>query len=135
MNIIELADKAKAEVITTTEQDGFESPEYVVTVWAFDQHQLQTFADLIIKQHEADNPVIITDNTQTIANMEAKIAELEADIAIKQEWMDAMEKSNDRLNNALEIAVEALERIVLITPYDVKPCRIATEALNKIRSE
>ena len=156
------------------------------------------------RKYETNEPVIITDNTKTIANMESKIAEysvyvnaildqfavahhsydnklspydnlsnliayhvgialdprvskqadewvtriaeLEADIAIKQEWMfekalrikshaDAMEKSNDRLTNALEIAIEALERIVIITPYDVKPCRVATEALAKIKGE
>jgi hypothetical protein len=61
MNVIELADKAKAEVITTTEQDGFESPEYVVTVWAFDQHQLQTFADLII---EHENTMLIGESEE-----------------------------------------------------------------------
>ena len=59
--------------------------------------------------------------------------ELEADIAIKQEWMDAMEKSNDRLNNALDIAIEALE--VLYTHEDEFVAQVATEALNKIRSE
>jgi len=107
MNIIELAKQAGFELDDTNDLE----PESILYITV---STLQTFAELIIKQHEADNPVIITDNTKTIANMEARIAELEVKLAI---------------------AVEALERIVLITPYDVKPCRVATEALNKIRSE
>jgi hypothetical protein len=38
---------------------------------------LQTFADLVIKNYHDENYQVRTDNTQLIANMEAKIAELE----------------------------------------------------------
>jgi hypothetical protein len=38
---------------------------------------LKLFADLIIKNYHDENYQVRTDNTQLIANMEAKIAELE----------------------------------------------------------
>ena len=56
---------------------GKEGETWCKGYYAFTIEQLQTFADLVIKQHQADNYQVRTDNTQTIANMEAKIAELE----------------------------------------------------------
>ena len=81
MNIIELAKQAGFELDDTNDLE----PESILYITV---STLQTFAELIIKQHEDDNPVIITDNTKTIANMEARIAELEVKLAIA---IDALE--------------------------------------------
>ena len=125
MNIVEIA--VQANLIT--------KDKYVLMKPSgeINESALIEFADLIIKQHEA----IITDNAKTIANMEAEIAELEALLERKNKLIEAIDIHGQyaKLEAKLAIAIEALERIVLITPYDVKPCRIATEALNKIRSE
>jgi hypothetical protein len=60
-------------IVNIAKQAGFENYMGTVGFLCCYYSDLHKFADLIIKQHEADNPVIITDNTQTIANMAARL--------------------------------------------------------------
>lgn len=127
MDIIELAEQAKSEVIITNKQDGFENPEYIITVWAFEQHQLQQFTDLVIKQYNVENPVIVTDNTQTIANMEVKIAELEAKLAMQ--WRTTMNNIKQALES-ISKAEETGNLQDLVNALD--QCKAALEELESV---
>jgi hypothetical protein len=98
---------------------------------------LKLFADLVIKNYHDENYQVRTDNTQLIANMEAKIAELEAKnhtIGDESIYMVCQHQALEitELNHKLTIAIEALECALSDDkPYILK-CK---EALNKIRGE
>jgi hypothetical protein len=85
---------------------------------------LKLFADLIIKNYHDENYQVRTDNTQLIANMEAKIAE------ISNDWIVRGYKLIDT-EAKLAIAVEALE----IFDSTLGAGNVAREALNKIKGE
>lgn len=102
----------------------------------FQAGELFSFATAIVKQYQADNYQIRTDNTQTIANMEAKIAELEDKcvslLSIGKDWHSEYLKCEAKL----AIAVEVLEKVnskELSSRFDCQ--MVAVEALNKIRGE
>jgi len=70
---------------------------------------LQTFADLVIKNHQSENYQVRTDNTQLIANMEAKIVEQESKLAIAIEALEKLERNGEYETSWR--ALEALKKI------------------------